>query len=51
MPEDVWVNDCHKCQIERVMEHPLKINLVCLTEMFRINIKVASATLSLVSST
>ena len=29
------------------MEPPLKINLVCSTEMFRINIKAVSATLSL----
>ena len=42
--------------IERVMvkfllemEPPLQINLVYLTEMFRLNIKTASATRSLVS--
>ena len=31
------------------MEPPLKINLVCSIEMFRINIKAASVTLSLLS--
>ena len=54
-----WLNNhCHKCQTERVMvkfvlemEPSMKINLVCSTEMFRINIKAASATLSLFSST
>ena len=30
------------------MEHPLQMNLVCSAEMFRINIKPASATWLLV---
>ena len=33
------------------MEPPLYCNLVCSTEMFRINIKTASATMLLVCST
>ena len=56
--EWLYIVHCHKCQLRGgwsiflfEMEPPLYWNLVCSIEMFRINIKTASATMLLVCST